>query len=73
MRSVFLDQAAGATLPRRRRALSAEEKRKIVAESSELGASMAEVVRRYKVNANLIFTWRRQGRNMPAAGGRWSG
>jgi len=31
-----------------------------VAESFEEGASVAEVARRYGLNANLVFTWRRQ-------------
>lgn len=47
---------------RRRRAWSAEEKRRIVAESFAPGASVSVVARRYDVNANLLFTWRRQGR-----------
>lgn len=44
----------------RRRHWSREEKRRIVAESLEDGASVAEVARRYGLNANLLFTWRRQ-------------
>jgi transposase len=38
---------------------SAEEKRRIVAETSEPGASVAVVARRHDMNANLLFTWRR--------------
>jgi transposase len=38
---------------------SAEEKRQIVAEASEPGASVAVVARRHDMNANLLFTWRR--------------
>jgi transposase len=45
---------------RRRRSWSDEEKRQIVGESQEPGASIAEVARRYDLNANLLFTWRRQ-------------
>jgi transposase len=45
---------------RRRRYWSDEEKRQIVAESLAEGASIAEVARRYELNANLLFTWRRQ-------------
>ena len=44
----------------RRRYWKKEEKRRIVAESLEDGASAAEVARRYGLNANLLFTWRRQ-------------
>ena len=44
----------------RRRYWKKEEKRRIVAESLEVGASVAEVARRYGLNANLLFTWRRQ-------------
>lgn len=47
---------------RRRRAWSAEEKRRIVAETFAPGASVSVVARRHDVNANLLFTWRRQGR-----------
>jgi transposase len=44
---------------RRRRSWSAEEKRRIVAETCEPGASVAVVARRHDMNANLLFTWRR--------------
>src|SRR5216683_4754013 len=44
---------------RRRRVRSAEEKRRIVAETYEAGASVSEVARRHDVNTNLLFTWRR--------------
>src|SRR5260370_32856534 len=43
----------------RRRVRSAEEKRRIVAETYEAGASVSEVARRHDVNTNLLFTWRR--------------
>jgi transposase len=46
--------------PRHRR--SAEEKRRIVAEALQPGASAASVARRYGLNANLLFRWRRQYR-----------
>lgn len=45
---------------RRRRLWTDEEKRRIVGESREEGASIAEVARRHDLNANLLFTWRRQ-------------
>jgi transposase len=52
--------ANGAKDERRRRSWSQDEKRRIVGESFEEGASIAEVARRNDVNANLLFTWRRQ-------------
>lgn len=53
---------------RRRRLWSTEEKRRIIAESLEPGASAAAVARRYGLNANLLFTWRRQQAAAAAAG-----
>jgi len=47
-------------LRRRRRSWSLEEKRRIVDESLEDGASIAEVARRHDLNTNQLFTWRRQ-------------
>ena len=49
-----------ATVRRKRRSWSVEEKRLIVDESLEDGASIAEVARRHDLNANQLFTWRRQ-------------
>jgi transposase len=46
------------TAPRRLR--TAEEKLRIVRETLVAGASVAEVARRHGVNANLLFSWRRQ-------------
>lgn len=43
--------------PRRHRTI--EEKRAIVAASLRAGTSVAEVARRYQVNANQVFAWRR--------------
>ena len=48
------------TLGRKRRSWTLEEKRRIVDESLEDGASLAEVARRHDLNANQLFTWRRQ-------------
>jgi transposase len=45
---------------RRRRTWSKDEKRRIVAESCAPRASVAVVARRHGINANLLFTWRRQ-------------
>ncbi len=47
---------------RRRRTWSADQKQRIIAESFAPGASVAEVARRYGVNSNLLFTWRRRDR-----------
>ena len=55
-------EAASGRERRRRRAWSVEEKRRIVAETFAPGASVSIVARRHDVNANLLFTWRRQGR-----------
>ena len=45
---------------RRRRSWTFDEKRRIVDESLADGASIAEVARHYELNANQLFTWRRQ-------------
>jgi transposase len=45
---------------RRRRSYSEELKRRMVAECAEPGASVSLVARKYDVNANLLFSWRRQ-------------
>lgn len=50
----------GGQVRRRRIARSEEEKRRILAEALEPGASVAAVARRHGLNANLLFTWRRQ-------------
>jgi transposase len=43
--------------PRRRR--SKDEKRRIVEETLQPGASVAVVARRHELNANVVFLWRR--------------
>src|SRR5260221_9262275 len=45
---------------RRRRLWSADDKRRIVAETFAPGASVSIVARRHDLNANMLFTWRRQ-------------
>ena len=50
----------GVRAGRKRRSWSVEKKRRIVDESLEDGASIAEVARRHGLNANQLFTWRRQ-------------
>jgi transposase len=55
------DRDAGGAAPgRKRRSWSLDEKRRIVDESLEDGASLAEVARRHDLNANQLFSWRRQ-------------
>jgi transposase len=54
------DEGGSAGLGVRRRYWKKDEKRRIVRESLGEGASVAEVARRYGLNANLLFTWRRQ-------------
>ena len=51
---------------RRRRTWSADQKQRIIAESFAPGASVAEVARRYGLNANMLFTWRRRDRRVGA-------
>jgi len=46
--------------PRRRRTVA--EKRRIVEQTFEPGASVAKVARAHGVNANQVFAWRRQYR-----------
>lgn len=54
------NDAEGTAPRRRRRAWTTDEKRRIVDESLEDDASLAEVARRHDLNANQLFTWRRQ-------------
>ena len=49
-----------AAVRRRRRVWSREEKRRIVAECLEPGASVSLIARRHDLNTNMLFTWRRQ-------------
>lgn len=43
----------------RRRQWTAEEKRRIVAETRVPGSSVSVVARRHDINANLLFKWKR--------------
>src|SRR5450432_920665 len=43
-----------------RRVWSDDEKRRIIAETFAPGASVSIVARRHDLNANMLFTWRRQ-------------
>src|SRR5260370_27425249 len=56
--------------PRRQR--SVEEKRRIVEETLEAGASVARVARRHAVNTNQVFYWRKKYREGRLGKGRSS-
>jgi transposase len=56
------DRSSMASSRGRRRPWTPDEKQRIVAESYEEGASVAVVARRHGVNANQLFTWRREFR-----------
>jgi transposase len=55
----ILDETPKREVRRRR---SVEEKRRIVEETLEAGASVARVARRHAVNANQVFYWRKKYR-----------
>jgi len=50
---------------RTKRLWTDEEKRSICFQTTAPGVSVAQVARRYSVNANLIFTWLRDPRYAP--------
>ena len=59
--------SSSAESKRRRRVRSEDEKRRIVGETFEPGASVSAVARRHGLNTNLLFTWRREmGRGVSA-------
>jgi transposase len=60
MTAVLGEPLAATESKRRRRVWAADEKRRMIEESCAAGASVAEVALRHGVNANLLFTWRRQ-------------
>src|SRR5512136_141768 len=62
-----MSHADVAPIRRKRRTWTRDEKRRIVDESLEDGASIAEVARRHDLNANQLFAWRRQFGAEPAA------
>ena len=53
-----------------RRRRSVEEKRRIVEETLEAGASVARVARRHAVDANQVFYWRKKYREGRLGKGR---
>ncbi len=54
---------------RMRRSWADEEKRRIVGETLLPGASVAAVAQRHDINANLLFSWRRQAHVGSRVGG----
>ncbi len=62
-------EPSDASRPNARRRWSEEEKRRIVAEAEAPGASVSVVARRHDLNANLLFTWRRQVRREECSAG----
>ena len=54
---------------RMRRSWADEEKRRIVEETLLPGASVAAVAQRHDINANLLFSWRRQAHGGSRVGG----
>jgi transposase len=58
--SDLVDSSVQHPARRGRRRWSAEQKRQIVAETLEPGSSVSIVARRYDVNANQLFLWRRE-------------
>ena len=54
---------------RKKRFWADEEKREICAQATTLGMSVAQVARRYAVNANLIFKWLKDPRFAPEVAG----
>ncbi|MDG1208294.1 MAG: transposase [Paracoccaceae bacterium] len=51
--------------PRKNRLWTAEEKCSICLQTTAPGVSVAQVARRYSMNANLIFKWLRDTRYVP--------
>jgi len=54
---------------RKKRFWADEEKREICAQATTQGMSVAQVARRYAVNANLIFKWLKDPRFAPEVAG----
>jgi transposase len=50
---------------RKRRSWSDDEKREIFQQTTVLGVSVAQVARRYAMNANMIHTWLKDRRFSP--------
>jgi len=67
MVDVDLSDGLGAGARRRR---SAMERRRVVEETFEAGASVARVALKHGVNANQVFQWRRSGHLLAAGLGQ---
>jgi transposase len=69
--SVKRESSEASGVGSRRRVWSDDQKRRIVAETFEPGASVSVVARRHDLNANMLFTWRRTigGALAPVDGG----
>src|SRR5687767_11455419 len=65
---ISTDSLGRRTGPRRRRTVA--EKKRIVEETFRPGASVAVIARRYEVNANSLFGWRRKYGKAPLSDGR---
>jgi len=63
---------AGSSEGGRRRHWSDEDKARIVAECDAPGSSVSLVARRYDLNTNMLFTWRRQLRERQRGAGEIS-
>ncbi len=61
-----LTTAGSGTSPRRR-FYTEEQKRQIVAQTLVAGESVARIARQHDINANVVFTWRKQLQTAPAA------
>jgi len=61
VRSSVISEVRGAGV-RRRQFRSVEQKRQMVKETLKPGASVAIIARRHGINANQLFSWRRQYR-----------
>jgi transposase len=55
-----VETVRGTVMPRRRGKWTAQQRRRIVADSWIAGASVQEVAERHGVRANLLSAWRRQ-------------
>ena len=53
------------SVKQKKRRWSDEEKRSICFQTTAAGVSVAQVARRYAMNANLVFKWLRDGRYAP--------